>query len=231
MSDWVTRFAVKSPDGTSRSGVWRCFRNRGQSDVYFGVIPALSVLKLSLHESGRWHVAFDRAYHERKTEEGFYVGRDRWLDRWERPKLGGPDPLVVFRVIIPAAGVNIPMDDRFQGKEVQWIKSPGVPLGVEVDLVLTPSGHDLEGWPGLEPVDAGVVASDSLPSGDRLWVVHRVGRPPSMAFPPAAKMHPLRDPQPDLRKEAKEGGLRALVAGIAEDGTRFFVETTVAPGE
>jgi len=54
------RFAIRTDDGRT-SDIWKCWTTTGtgKRDVYMTSRPLGNALKLSLHEGGQWHVAFD----------------------------------------------------------------------------------------------------------------------------------------------------------------------------
>lgn len=78
----VIRWAVGSPDGP-RSQSWSLFGSASDDDVYIGPRWDGGVIKLSLHRSGRWRMAWDDRYAD---SLGLSEGDDRVLARWEPPE-------------------------------------------------------------------------------------------------------------------------------------------------
>jgi hypothetical protein len=78
------RFCIRTVDGRT-TDVWKCWLATGKekTDVYLTSRPLGHALKLSLHESGQWHVAFDSA----KKDVLFPPGETpatRFLGKWQR---------------------------------------------------------------------------------------------------------------------------------------------------
>jgi hypothetical protein len=65
--------AVGSPDNL-RSSIWRLWVQG--DEVYFGARAMLPTLKVSLHKTGQWHIAWDKKQKNEKT---------RIIHRWRRP--------------------------------------------------------------------------------------------------------------------------------------------------
>jgi hypothetical protein len=65
--------AVGSPDDL-RSSIWTLWVQG--DEVYFGARPFLPSLKVSLHKTGRWHIAWEKKQKNEKT---------RIIHRWRRP--------------------------------------------------------------------------------------------------------------------------------------------------
>ena len=75
----VIRFALGTP--ARCSGVWRVWSGPRASDVYVGVRHYAEIQKYSLHETGKWHHAFQGRRHR-----GSILGLEpRFLETWERP--------------------------------------------------------------------------------------------------------------------------------------------------
>jgi hypothetical protein len=75
------RWAVGSPDGP-RSQSWLLKGSRSDDDVYLGPRWDIGVIKLSLHRSGRWRMAWTDEYAD---SVGLPADTDRVLGRWEPP--------------------------------------------------------------------------------------------------------------------------------------------------
>jgi hypothetical protein len=60
----IVRFGIRSADGTLYSSVWKCVTEKGRakSDLYLIPQGMGSAFKVSLHESGEWHMGFTSEY-------------------------------------------------------------------------------------------------------------------------------------------------------------------------
>jgi hypothetical protein len=218
---WVQRFASRS--GDRRSSVWRCFTNPGHSDVYLGTRETLSAIKLSLHESGEWHVAFDANYHARKREAGFFGDKpDRWIHQWSRPKPLPGGVTIAFRVIMPSISVIAAVRPEEEAKDVRWLEAPDPPLGNHVAIGLVAAGAP-------DPnIGAGqIVGRTHLPSGDQLLLVSEPGAIPVVTLPRRPDMRRLADPMPNLHALSAANSLRSIMPGYSEDGVPCFLDLAV----
>ena len=95
MAEQAIRFSVCSDNGF-RASTWKCWTPSGKEDVYLTCRELGGMLKVSLHESGRWHFAYDQSFFERSVSETDRTERGRYIDSWLRPS-----PLAAGHVISP----------------------------------------------------------------------------------------------------------------------------------
>jgi len=98
MSEVSVRFAVRDPTKTKRAATWKCWAStgRGKDDVYLACRELGGTIKASMHESGRWHVAFASDFFADSVDDG---RPDRFLQKWPRPAENGDGLIVAYRVI------------------------------------------------------------------------------------------------------------------------------------
>ena len=75
------RWAVGASDGP-RSQSWSLFGSTNDDDVYLGPRSQTGAIKLSLHRSGRWRMAWTEKY---AKSVGMPDDVDRVLTRWDPP--------------------------------------------------------------------------------------------------------------------------------------------------
>ena len=75
------RWAAGTLDGP-RSQSWSLFGSTTDDDVYLGPRPQTGAIKLSLHRSGRWRMAWTEKF---AKSRGWSDDVDRVLTRWEPP--------------------------------------------------------------------------------------------------------------------------------------------------
>jgi hypothetical protein len=115
------RFAVGSPV-EYRSAVWRLWAQR--NDVYLAARVMHGLIKFSLHQSGKWRVAWSGE--SRITAQG---SPDRVEERWERPaefRLGWTQGPVI---IVPCTQVKKPFGHVMDTGRVPILWSPRLKAG------------------------------------------------------------------------------------------------------
>ena len=76
------RFSV-GPWNERYSSVWRIWSNPGSDDVYLGVRALVQYLKISLHKSGKFRVAFTKSYKQIMNADGKGLYIDRANLKWD----------------------------------------------------------------------------------------------------------------------------------------------------
>jgi hypothetical protein len=90
------RWAVGDPGGP-RSQSWNIVGSSTADDVYIGPRLQMGAIKLSLHRSGRWRMAWTEEYADLV---GMPEGEDRLLGRWEPPDEIRPGWLHALTVLV-----------------------------------------------------------------------------------------------------------------------------------
>jgi hypothetical protein len=103
------RFAVGSPDGVS-SNSWRLWVGR-QGDVYLACRDNFQNMKVSLHVSGRWRMAFTEEA-VRKDPTLVSVGADRAWEVWDEPPERPFGAIAAFRLVFPTEEFAVNPDQR-----------------------------------------------------------------------------------------------------------------------
>jgi len=221
MPERAIRFGVADSSTKRRAETWKCL-SPGKREVYVLCRAIGDVLKLSLHESGRWHMAFDAAKFPAMFDDG-QAPEHRFAGKWERPAPIIDGLTVACHIYTPWYAVNI--QERELEKEVTWIDPP--PSGDLVEVTIFLSDHALApgAWPARNSMKTKLVGSFQLEDGGEVWLVHR-------CIPdPEAK--PLTLPPPKYFRGKGEadvlaGGNRMLGWGWLGDGSIFIREGPVS---
>lgn len=140
----VLRFAVGSATGP-RARTWRLWVPKGKSDVYISSRVLGASVKASLHE-GTSRLALTREW-VRRNEYRAPDGRNSRLGyEWERPR---PRPGLAarpFAIIVPWDEVRD--QKREETGDVVWVPPPPEGTCVHFDVVFTPAGVTVIGYPG-----------------------------------------------------------------------------------
>lgn len=95
-------FAAVMPDGTT-SNSWRVWTNGG--DAYICCRDSMKEIKISLHQSGKQHVAFSQEADIEMTEG------NRFWNQWHEPLQDGR-AIPSFQLILPPWGMRLTESDR-----------------------------------------------------------------------------------------------------------------------
>jgi hypothetical protein len=103
------RFAVGPPDGLT-SNSWR-FWTTSSGDAYLACRDNFQNMKVSLHASGRWRMAFTSEALA-KNPALVPAGANRAWEVWDEPPPVLPDTVVAFRLIFPTIELAVKPEQR-----------------------------------------------------------------------------------------------------------------------
>jgi hypothetical protein len=215
---------VGEPEG-ARSSVWRLWTHK--NEVYISAWALASDVKISLHSSGIWRDAFTEE-HVAKGSPFVAPGRDRAIDKWERPAEFVPGAIKAFVIVIPSSEVTTPRHpkansafrQKLGGKAVVWV--PAAPEGYATHFTVLftrpeATAATLPGWPGQNAVGTRFIWRTELPNGQSVWVVSHERPDVFQRWVAAGKR--------ELEEFSDTGEPRGCVYGRnRQDGTRFYVD-------
>jgi len=221
MAERAIRFSVSNQRGF-RSATWKCFAQTHKDDFYLACRELKSAIKVSFHESGKWHVGFDKTFLDEKAPKDSPLLKNRFPSKWQEPQDLSPGVILAFRIVVPELAVTVSIKGR--RSSLVWIPSPPIGKAVEIAIFLTYPEARVSTWPGERAMKTRLVGKIDLESGKEVWVVHRVIDLPPLRLPTRGKGTIFRNLTPE---EEKEGGLRALASGKDKYGTWYFLEYPV----
>ena len=210
-SNHVLRFAVT--DGVHRGASWGIVTKQGSghSDVYVLNLEVGHKLKVSLHESGDWHTAFDEMFLKEHTKPGDFD--TRFVDKWTS-KEQAPGIRIALRIVTPRSAVCIPVTPK--DKPIVPVPMPSTGKATEMRVLIAKPNVIFH-----PPAHVTDIGSLTLDSGDVLRIfsveVDVPGRTLTMnrnRYFDGATENSVRGP-----------GLRAMLIGYAEDGSRVLWDT------
>jgi hypothetical protein len=194
MPKQIVRFGVSGQTGF-RAETWKCWTSHGagkRQDVYVACRRLGNALKLSLHESGRWHMAFDSQQFSQMFEEA-NAPPDRFMGKWEKPAPLITGLTLACRIHIPWYAATIP-DLSLDSPLDRMCPAGSVGRGLCVSVGAPPrqlglAGSRLHANQACRPISArrwrfclAAVAEGIKRSGDELEdaknIVHRKRSPP-----------------------------------------------------
>lgn len=224
MPERAVRFGVKSSAGQV-SVTWKCFTRTGsgKADVYVTCRSLALPLKLSLHESGQWHVAFDREEFPNLFEPSSSPS-SRFSRIWEQAQPLSHGLTLACRIHFPWYAIN--RGSGVGDPKVVWLPAPTEGHSTEVAIFVSTRQLDLAAWPGRDSMGTLPVGYLRLDGNASALLVHHTVPAVAGGFPQL--------PPPRFFKGASEQDLskanRALAWGRHTDGSVIFQEAPVIVG-
>jgi len=144
--NFVVRFGVYDEKTKKRSSTWRVWvpysKSSPKNDVYIASRSLGKYLKVSLHKTGDWRLAF---LNKETLLSDPSLGKPRTsriIQRWIKPKSIGAGVILAYRIVIPTSELrNFGKKD----KKVTWIQSPGEDELTKFDIIFTEPGAKVTG--------------------------------------------------------------------------------------
>jgi len=222
MAERVIRFGVANSDRSCRAATWRCWTNasRDQS-VYLTCRELGGILHLSLHERGKWHVAFSRDRFDGLFEDGSRPA-SRFAGKWLRSKEIAAGWTLACRIFTPWFAVTEPNSET--SADIVWIDAPRTEQMIESCVLIAAPGTMCSDWPGANAMRTSLIGSFPLGGSGSVWLVSR-------AIPVQQPEIPERISPRFFRGENAQSisasTLRALFWGFGEDGSVLFYDAPV----
>jgi hypothetical protein len=218
MDNQPIRFAVT--DGVRRAATWVCFTGRRKRDIYLACREFGGCLKVSLHGSGDWRIAYTEEFFKKNLGAFPSKPNNRAIMQWPRPPQIAEGMTLAFRIITPYPAVSHAFDIPLS-KPIISIPIPPENRAAEIDIIITAPDTPVSGWPCKRSMNTLLVDSMPLDTGDKVWIVHRVTDIPDFRTHQGAPRYFNGKNVKDLER-AKN--LRLLWFGSAQDGSRFIVD-------
>jgi hypothetical protein len=169
MAESAIRFTVRNQAG-QRAASWKCWSPSGKEDVYVICRDINGALKTSLHQSGRWQVAyFEGFFEESVLEEQHGTGPGRFIDTWDRPAPIAPGVTLALRIVTPWSATTI--DDQSPPAQMAVVQAPPEGKAIEFVVFLRDRTIPPGDWPGRNSMGTTLVGAYTLPSGNTVQVV------------------------------------------------------------
>ena len=189
--------------------------------MYLTSRPLGHAMKLSLHESGRWHIGF----HVDKKDMLFSpetVPPTRFLGVWDRSDVLVAPWVLAARVCFPWTSPSKP--PREAPKDTRWLAcaEKGEMLEVAIFLVNVPVARD--DWPGKSAMRTDLVGRIPVDGGGEVIIVSRAAEMWKESLPKHGTTSYFRGKSESDLLEAN----RIVIWGESPDGSITFIETILA---
>ncbi|MGA2240318.1 MAG: hypothetical protein ABSH06_27130 [Thermodesulfobacteriota bacterium] len=224
MTQRALRFGIHDSAGR-RAATWKLWTESAgrKSEVYLSCRSLGGALKASLHESGKWHIAYSQRAFEKDVKGAISKFRDRYIEKWPRPSELAPGITLAFRIVTPWSAVtNLTEGSSIKG--VIWLPNAPEQKATEIDILLTKPTTPVTGWPGKRSMGTSLIGSIPLENGETVWAVHWVVNMPDFTSlgKGTGRFYKGRS-----EKDLKSEGLRVLVFGTEPDGSRVMYDCAV----
>jgi hypothetical protein len=219
MAEQAIRFSVCSDDGF-RAASWKSLTPSGKEDVYLTCREHGGALKVSLHQSGSWQLAYDQSFFERSISETDRTERGRFIDSWQRPSPIAAGVVHALRIVTPWTAVCTPYEDS---ELIVRVDPPSEGRAIEFDLFLVNRDTLVSAWPGKEKMGTKLVGSYTSPSGSSVWVVYRdIPMPQLPTIPGVPKFFHGKSTE-----DLKDANLRIFAFGDGPGGSKVIYDCKV----
>jgi hypothetical protein len=159
------RFVVGSPQNVE-SFVWRMWVHG--NDVYLGVRDALTVFKVSLHQSGIWRIAFVA---DLKRPD---MASDRVIVKWRKPNEFAPGWTPSIGIVVSSVRPERPFKaPKINDSRLTWFGPPAEGKKLVFKVLFSSSGRTESDLKSIS-LDRGRVATHLVKkNGDGVWLVVR----------------------------------------------------------
>jgi hypothetical protein len=216
------RFCVGQQEGV-RASTWNLFAEigGGKNDVYLACREQKGAWKVSLHQSGKCHAAFDNEYLQSHSDTNEWP--NRFIEKWEVPNGNlGNGYTLAYRIVTPLSSVNV--SNRYPDtEEISWISSPSMQMSAEICIVLSTSSGEIASWPGKSSLNTKLIDKFQLDNGTTVYIVSHEIETPQLCFTP----NPARYFNGCNRQDLNTDGLRCFLFETASDGSRVIYDVIV----
>ena len=222
------RFGVGS-SGSLHAATWKLWTEAsgGHSEIYLACRALGGELKVSLHQSGNWHVAFSAKTYKDKVEGAIPILTSRFAEKWPQPPDIALGVTLAFRIVTPETAVSSNSEIKNPNK-IKWVPPPPDNKAVEKYILITTPHAKIPEWPGKDSMGTELIGSFQLNNGNIVWVVSLIIDCPDFSKSGSGTGHFFKGKSKDDLKDS--ANLRALAFGDNPDGSRVIYDITVETG-
>ncbi|AII60150.1 hypothetical protein X793_00375 [Dehalococcoides mccartyi CG4] len=215
------RFGISDGNGR-RACTWKCWTHigSGKSDVYIICRSLDSSVKVSLHDSGNWRVAFSQEFYHEQSDIFAENPKGRCLSVWEPIEIS-PGVILAFHIVTPYSSITNPIGKN--DNNVIWALQKPKYTASEIFIVLTSSDAVVSSWPGKNSMGTSLLGSFQLENKSKMWIVEKPVICPNFKIPQGRLTY-----FKNMHKENISGdNIRAFIIGKEKDGSRYIVDAVV----
>jgi hypothetical protein len=221
MSEKSVRFGVRTDNGL-RAATWKCWTpGKGKSDLYLACRALGGELKASFHESGKWHIAYSHIFHQTRFDDA-HRPKTRFTETWNCPE--NQAAIIAYRIVVPWFSPTIPPEQ--EEPDIHWLPCAPEGLSVVVTIAITKQSFLIE-RPEVFFAPTKVLDTIALSNGDIAWILHEI----TMTELKKAQSKNIRYYKDAQKLTANDEGLRTIIFGDMQDGTKVMVDVPIVVKE
>ena len=218
------RFGINDGNGR-RAATWKLWTETsgGNSEIYLANRSLGGTLKASLHQSGKWHIAFTKQIFDNYVKGAKTKFKDRFIEKWPKPPEIAPGITLAFRIVTPYSAVtNSTEIGKYKG--VKWLPNAPESKATEIDILITKPEALGTGWPGKNSMATSLIGFFPLENGATVWAVNWV-----IDFPDFSKWGngTIRFFAGKNKEDLKKDGVRLIAFGKEPDGSRVLYDCAI----
>ena len=224
----VIRFGVRAVNGAHSAG-WRLWCTPPTNDVYLAAYQLGREFKVSLHQSGRWRVAFTEE-HVRGGSPLVAEGAPRtWGKPWDRPSDFRPGWTHAFGIVVPWFEVA---SQTAVDADVVWVPPAAVGKSTVFTVLFASAGQPIPTRFFAGRIQAEPVGSITIPDGGSVWLTWHEEAFDSLRWEQWRDLRTMLAEVRDTRSEIawEDMRARAIFLSVGDNGCRYFLEASM-PGE
>jgi len=220
------RFGVRNNE-LLHSATWKLWTedSGGNSEIYLACRALGGELKASMHQSGNWHIAFNKNTYEEKVQGVVPRLDSRFTDQWPRPTEFADGITLAFRIVTPHSAVSSNTEIRNDNKII-WVSAPPDGKALEIDICITKPNLTVSNWPGKNSMQTELIGSFVLNNGETVWAISRLIDCPDFSQLGPGGGYLFRGKSKKDLEDVEN--IRALVFGDMSDGSRVIYDTAYA---
>lgn len=216
MPELAIRFTVQF-QGRQRAATWKCWSPSGKEDIYLTCRELGGALKISLHESGKWHTAYFEGFFKSAVPKEYQTDAGRFIDQWNCPEAIAPGVTLAVRIVTPWSSITAHGE---MSTSIVSVPPPAEGKAIECGIFLIDRSTPMTDWPGKKAMNTELIGSYELPSGNSVWVVWwEINMPklnPLHGSPKFYHGHSMED--------LKTEHVRMLMFGDVPDGSKVIYD-------
>ena len=133
-SDQKIRFCIANIETKMCAASWKVWSPPNKDDIYIACRELKGAIKISLHQSGTWHLAYDTNFYDQKIPDDAAEDKGRFIHTWNPPVNNGTDTLLALRIVTPWSAVG---SELHPSPKLHYIDPPGKDEAVEIGIFIT----------------------------------------------------------------------------------------------
>ena len=216
------RFGVS--DGDCRSATWKCWSPTGKkTDIYVANRDVAKALKVSLHESGKCHIAY---FDNFMKSSGLLTDsrvKDRYIEKWLSPKPFVNGLIIGLRIVVTYSAVCTPFKPK-EHRKIKWINNCSPHKSTEIDILITPPDYKSQDWPGKNGMGSKLIGSYSLSDESTVWITYHEIETPDLKH---QKISPTFF-KGRSKRGLFNGKMKLMLLGDEPDGSKTLYDCALA---